>query len=426
MEGAPRRGPQGETIDYPCFKLLIVGDEGTGNTTFVKRHLTGEFEKKSEILKTTPLARVSDTCNELASVNGQCAIIMFDVASRARYKNVPTWYNYIRRIYEDIPIVLCGNKVDMKNRQVKAKQVRFHRNKNLGYYEISAKSNYNFEKPFLYLARKLAGLSHKFVSHFARDDGIHFVESLALVPPEFQTDMPGLMNTIYEADQKLTAPFFQPLPDDDDDYFLDSGRLQLSFSTGHLNVRVHAQVADLFGTTIGIKSKWLYALFFLNTNSNQRGSQEGKNAENILGSQPERVANVYIKRHWWDKTSLETSKGKEGNSCRLQGDVEQEKRHVGEEKVQQARLQSLMIGFNTLQMKDDDTVDAFTAKLNGYATKAKELGKTLDESLLVRKLLDSTPDRFIQIVASIEQTSDLDEITLEQRSHWETQAFEEG
>nr|GFA95897.1 zinc finger, CCHC-type [Tanacetum cinerariifolium]GFB21295.1 zinc finger, CCHC-type [Tanacetum cinerariifolium] len=39
------------------------------------------------------------------------------------------------------------------------------------------------------------------------------------------------------------------------------------------------------------------------------------------------------------------------------------KRHVGEEKVQQARLQSLMIGFNTLQMKDDDTVDAFTAKL---------------------------------------------------------------
>nr|GEX45323.1 zinc finger, CCHC-type [Tanacetum cinerariifolium] len=69
------------------------------------------------------------------------------------------------------------------------------------------------------------------------------------------------------------------------------------------------------------------------------------------------------------------------------------KRHVGEEKVQQARLQSLMIGFQTLQMKEDDTVDAFTAKRNGYATKAKELGKTLDESLLVRKLLDSTPDR---------------------------------
>ncbi|KAI3835295.1 hypothetical protein MKW98_020411, partial [Papaver atlanticum] len=61
---------------------------------------------------------------------------------------------YLCRVCENIPIVLCGNKVDVKNRQVKAKQVTFHRKKNLQYYEISAKSNDNFEKPFLYLARK--------------------------------------------------------------------------------------------------------------------------------------------------------------------------------------------------------------------------------------------------------------------------------
>jgi GTP-binding nuclear protein Ran len=61
------------------------------------------------------------------------------------------------RVCENIPIVLCGNKVDVKNRQVKTKMVNFHRKKSLQYYEISAKSNYNFEKPFLYLARKLSG-----------------------------------------------------------------------------------------------------------------------------------------------------------------------------------------------------------------------------------------------------------------------------
>ena len=44
-----------------------------------------------------------------------------------------------------------------QDRKVKPKQIIFHRKKNLQYYDISAKSNYNFEKPFLWLARKLTG-----------------------------------------------------------------------------------------------------------------------------------------------------------------------------------------------------------------------------------------------------------------------------
>ena len=45
----------------------------------------------------------------------------------------------------------------MQERKVKTGNVTFHRKKNIQYFEISAKSNYNFEKPFLWLARKLVG-----------------------------------------------------------------------------------------------------------------------------------------------------------------------------------------------------------------------------------------------------------------------------
>ena len=98
--------------------------------------------------------------------------------------------------------MLCGNKVDVRNRQVRAKTITFHRKKNLQYYELSAKSNYNFEKPFLYLARKLAG-----------DPNLQFVESVALAPPEVMIDPAELAK--YEAE--LASAAAQPLPDEDDE-----------------------------------------------------------------------------------------------------------------------------------------------------------------------------------------------------------------
>ncbi|VAH11149.1 unnamed protein product [Triticum turgidum subsp. durum] len=191
--------PNQNTVDYPSFKLVIVGDGGTGKTTFVKRHLTGEFEKKYEptigvevhpLDFTTNCGKIRFYCWDTAGqekfgglrdgyyIHGQCAIIMFDVTSRLTYKNVPTWHRDLCRVCENIPIVLCGNKVDVKNRQVKAKQVTFH--------------------------RKFADVS---------DPNIHFVEAVALKPPEVTFDL--AMQQQHEAE--LAAAAAQPLPDDDDD-----------------------------------------------------------------------------------------------------------------------------------------------------------------------------------------------------------------
>jgi len=164
------------TAPVADFKLVLVGDGGVGKTTFVKRHLTGEFEKKYIATlgvevhpmpfftsKGQILFSVWDTAGQEKLgglrdgyyIGGHCGIIMFDVCSRITYQNVPKWYKDLVRVCENIPIVLVGNKVDVKDRKVKAKQITFHRKKNLQYYDISAKSNYQFEKPFVWLLRRL-------------------------------------------------------------------------------------------------------------------------------------------------------------------------------------------------------------------------------------------------------------------------------
>nr|GEV94055.1 ribonuclease H-like domain, reverse transcriptase, RNA-dependent DNA polymerase [Tanacetum cinerariifolium] len=67
-----------------------------------------------------------------------------------------------------------------------------------------------------------------------------------------------------------------------------------------------------------------------------------------------------------------------------------------------------------LHMKEDETIDTFTGKLTTLVNKAANLGHTMEDETLVRKLLNAVPDRYLQIVASIEQYSDLSEMTLEE------------
>nr|GEV55419.1 hypothetical protein [Tanacetum cinerariifolium] len=66
-----------------------------------------------------------------------------------------------------------------------------------------------------------------------------------------------------------------------------------------------------------------------------------------------------------------------------------------------------------LHMKEDKTINTFTGKLTTLVNKAASLGHTMEDETLVRKLLNVVPDKYMQIVASIEQYSDLSEMTLE-------------
>jgi GTP-binding nuclear protein Ran len=214
-----------QASNVPTWKLLLVGDGGVGKTTFVKRHRTGEFEKQynpTQGVDVHPLSfhttygpiifKVWDTAGQEKFgglrdgyyINGQCAIIMFDVTSRLTYKNVPNWHKDIVRVCENIPMVILGNKVDIKDRKVKPKNITFHRKKNLQYYDISARSNYNFEKPFLYLCKRLV-----------QDQRLEFAAPPSLALPDVTIDM----NDLEHWKRQMEEAALIALPDGDDDDF---------------------------------------------------------------------------------------------------------------------------------------------------------------------------------------------------------------
>ncbi|KAM0019361.1 putative RNA-directed DNA polymerase [Helianthus debilis subsp. tardiflorus] len=89
-------------------------------------------------------------------------------------------------------------------------------------------------------------------------------------------------------------------------------------------------------------------------------------------------------------------------------------RYVGVERVQKARIRILKSEFEGLQMKDGETIDEYVGKLSGMVSKYNSVGTKLEDEELVRKLFDTVPERFINLVASIEQSSDMDMMLFEE------------
>lgn len=87
---------------------------------------------------------------------------------------------------------------------------------------------------------------------------------------------------------------------------------------------------------------------------------------------------------------------------------------LGAERVKKARVQTLKAEFETLSMKEMETIDDFSMKLSGLVTTIRALGETVEEGYIVKKLLRAVPSRFVQITSAIEQFGKLDEMSIEE------------
>ncbi|KAJ0522523.1 putative RNA-directed DNA polymerase [Helianthus annuus] len=88
-------------------------------------------------------------------------------------------------------------------------------------------------------------------------------------------------------------------------------------------------------------------------------------------------------------------------------------RYLGAERTQKARIQMLTSELDGLKMSETESIDEYAAKLGGVQSKYKSLGATLEEEVVVRKFLNSMPDKYLPIVSSIEQFADIEKMAFE-------------
>ncbi|XP_074351609.1 uncharacterized protein LOC141690733 [Apium graveolens] len=86
----------------------------------------------------------------------------------------------------------------------------------------------------------------------------------------------------------------------------------------------------------------------------------------------------------------------------------------GADKVRKAKVQNPKMEFESLVMKDNEQIDKFCMKLTGLVTNIRVLGDSLDKSYGVKKILCAVPNKFLQIVSTMEHLSDMEMLTVEE------------
>jgi hypothetical protein len=88
--------------------------------------------------------------------------------------------------------------------------------------------------------------------------------------------------------------------------------------------------------------------------------------------------------------------------------------YKGMDKVNSAKLQIVRRDFETMSMKDSDTVDSFYTHITGLINQINSHGETIEDRKVVEKVLRSLPPKFYTLVVTLEEGKDLSQFSLDE------------
>ena len=146
------------------MNIGVCGSSNVGKSTYINRLATGDFSNNEPIVTRVQMdynnTDEANLYNMIDNANSSDLVgaffVMFDISVKDTFNKAIDIYHQIRQNNSKIPIALIGHKVDIPARKVKSNRiVAFLQEKtdsNLKYFDVSAKSCYNFDHPFSWLA----------------------------------------------------------------------------------------------------------------------------------------------------------------------------------------------------------------------------------------------------------------------------------
>nr|KYP55395.1 hypothetical protein KK1_001607 [Cajanus cajan] len=90
------------------------------------------------------------------------------------------------------------------------------------------------------------------------------------------------------------------------------------------------------------------------------------------------------------------------------------KKYQGSSRVKRAQLQALRRDFEVLQMKEGESVTDYCSRTMGIANNMRFHGEKMNDIAIVEKILRSLTPKFEYVVCSIEESNDIDDLSLDE------------
>jgi Ras-related protein Rab-6A len=158
-----------ESVSVTRHKIIFIGDANVGKTTIISRIMDNPFNevyepsigvdfmsKNIKFRGQNIKLQMWDTAGQekykglIPSYvrNSSIVFLVYDVSTKTSFDNIPSWINFIRTI-ENTTLVLCGNKIDLENREVKKEEGEaLAQKEGLAFFEVSAKTGEGIKNMF--------------------------------------------------------------------------------------------------------------------------------------------------------------------------------------------------------------------------------------------------------------------------------------